>query len=157
MSFQLWMIGKTKEEFLLNGIQSYTQRVSRYLKVESYILPSHKHASSLEANKLKQEEAAIVLKKLKPSDYLIILDEHGKNPDSRQFASLLEDRMNDSGRSTIFLIGGAYGFTDEIRQRSNLNISLSKMTFSHQLVRLIFWEQLYRAVAIINRLPYHND
>ncbi|MCP4121892.1 MAG: 23S rRNA (pseudouridine(1915)-N(3))-methyltransferase RlmH [Bacteroidetes bacterium] len=157
MAFELWMIGKTKEAYLQTGIDAYTRLVSRYLKIESAILPDPKHAAKLDVQRLKKEEASQVLKKLKPSDYLILLHEHGKNPTSRQFASVLENRMNDSGRRTIFLIGGAYGFDASLLQRSNQKLSLSNMTFSHQLIRLIFWEQLYRGVAIINRLPYHND
>lgn len=157
MSLHFWMIGKTKEKYLQTGILEYTKRVSRYIKIDEFIIPDIKNAAKLPVKDLKKQEAELVLKMLQPSDYLILLDENGKQFSSRRFAKQIQNRLNNSGQRTIFLIGGAFGFDESLYQRSNLKLSISEMTFSHQLIRLIFWEQLYRAISIINGLPYHND
>ncbi|MEZ5007400.1 MAG: 23S rRNA (pseudouridine(1915)-N(3))-methyltransferase RlmH [Chitinophagales bacterium] len=157
MAIQFWMIGKTKEKYIQQGIDEYKKRISRYLKVESVVIPDIKNASKLPVNELKKQEGLSILEKLTPQDYLILLDENGKDYSSRGFAKLLEKQLSNSTTNTIFLIGGAFGFDEAVYQRANSKLSLSSMTFSHQLIRLIFWEQLYRAVAINNSLPYHND
>lgn len=157
MSIQFWMIGKTKEKYLQSGIEEYKKRVSRYLKVDSVVIPDIKNASKLPVNELKKQEGSSILEKLSSQDYLILLDETGNSYHSRGFAKLIEKQLTNSTTNTIFLIGGAFGFDEAVYQRANAKLSLSEMTFSHQLVRLIFWEQLYRAIAINNGLPYHND
>lgn len=157
MSLQFWMVGKTKEKYLQSGIEEYKKRVARYLKVESLVIPDIKNASKLPVNELKKQEGSSILEKLSSQDYLILLDETGNNYHSRGFAKLIEKQLSNSTTNTIFLIGGAFGFDEAVYQRANAKLSLSEMTFSHQLVRLIFWEQLYRAIAINNGLPYHND
>lgn len=151
------MLGKTKSDHLNAGIREYEKRLSRYTRIDPVILPTPKHASKLSPAELKEAEADIISSRLKNPDYLILLDERGKTMDSRGFAALLEKRFQHSGQQTIFLIGGAYGFADRIYERANQKLSLSQMTFSHQLIRLIFWEQLYRGISIIHGLPYHND
>ena len=157
MSIELWMIGRTKEKFLQDGINEYSKRLSRQLKLSQFTIPVIKNASKLRPAELKKQEAVIILKKLGVKDYLVLLDERGQSMDSRNFAKLLEERMTLSAQRTIFLIGGAYGFDASVYDRSNLQLSLSKMTFSHQMIRLVFWEQLYRGISIIKGLPYHND
>ena len=157
MSLHFWMIGKTKEKYLLSGIEEYKKRLNRFIKIEQVIIPDVKNAAKIPVVDLKKQEAELVFKQLQPNDYLILLDEKGKQFTSRKFAQLIERRLNNSGQRTIFLIGGAFGFDEALYQRCNAKISVSEMTFSHQLIRLLFWEQLYRAVSIINGLPYHND
>lgn len=157
MSLHFWMIGKTKEKYLLSGIEEYKKRLKRFIKIDQTIIPDVKNAAKIPVVDLKKQEAELVLKQLQPNDYLILLDEKGKQFTSRKFAQLIERRLNNSGQRTIFLIGGAFGFDELLYQRCNAKISVSEMTFSHQLIRLLFWEQLYRAVSIINGLPYHND
>ncbi len=157
MSLEFWMIGKTKEVYLQSGINEYQKRSKRYLKIESQIIPDVKNASKLSVNELKKQEATSILNKLDKRDYLVLLDEKGKSYTSRKFAAFMENRLSQSMTKTIFLIGGAFGFDQSIYDRANLKLSLSEMTFSHQLIRLVFWEQLYRAIAINNNLPYHND
>lgn len=157
MSFHIWMIGKTKDPYLQEGIREYEKRVSRFLSFATEVHPQPRNAARLAAPELMLAEAEIILRKLEPTDHLILLDEKGKAMDSVDFAGLLEKRMMHSGQRTVFLIGGAYGFAEPLRHRADGLLSLSKMTFSHQLVRLIFWEQLYRAVSIIHGLPYHNS
>lgn len=157
MPFEIWTIGKTRESYLQAGVDEYARRVGRYLAVQAVTVPDPRNAAKLDPATLRQAEARAVLDRLQPKDFLILLDERGKTFTSREFAAFLESRLQDSGRRTVFLIGGAWGFDGSLRERCQAQVSLSPMTFSHQLVRLIFWEQLYRAVAIINGLPYHND
>ena len=157
MGLEFWMIGKTNEKYLEQGIAHYQKLLSRHATVQSIVIPSPKNASKLNTKDLKRQEAMSILKKIQQEDYLILLDESGKQLTSRAFANLLETRLNDSSRRTIFLIGGAFGFGQALYQRANQQLSLSKMTFSHQLIRLIFWEQLYRGISILKGLPYHND
>jgi len=156
MHFSFWTIGKTSsgeiqrwEEDFHKRIRSFTQFSSETIDaVKAFRDPEH----------LKQEEAKKVLSKLKPEDFLILLDEKGKTFTSRAFATYIEKMMiNSSSRRIVFLVGGAYGFHASLYERANDQISLSSMTFSHQLIRPVFLEQLYRAFTIINRHPYHND
>lgn len=156
MGIELWVIGKTKEGYLREGIADYEKRCGRYLKLTTVVIQEPKNGPRLPPAELKKQEAAGVLRKLQAADHLILLDEGGDLPDSRKFSKLLEKRMAE-GRRTVFLIGGPYGFDDALYRRSQMKLSLSRMTFSHQLVRLLFWEQVYRGLAIINGLPYHND
>ncbi len=157
MSLHFWMIGKTKESYLQSGMDEYQKRVLRYTKMEQLVIPDVKNAAKLPVSDLKKQEAQLVLKQLQPNDFLILLDENGQQFSSRDFAKLIEGKLNQSAHRTIFLIGGAFGFDDSLYEKCQLKISLSKMTFSHQLIRLIFWEQLYRAFSILHGLPYHND
>jgi 23S rRNA (pseudouridine1915-N3)-methyltransferase len=157
MSLHFWMIGKTKEAYLLSGIEEYQKRVVKYAKIDVLTIPDVKNAASLPVSDLKKQEASQILKLLQPNDVLILLDENGQQYSSRSFAKMIESKLNHSAQRTIFLIGGAFGFDEALYERSPLKISLSTMTFSHQLIRLIFWEQLYRAFSIIHGLPYHND
>ena len=157
MKIELWSIGKTKDSYLKEGIKIYQKRLSHYVPFEIREFDDVKNASKLEISKLKKDEADMILKKL-PADYsLILLDEKGKQHTSLSFASFLEDHMNYQRKSIIFLIGGAFGFDQKLYDKADLKISLSNLTFSHQMVRLFFIEQLYRAFTIINNEKYHNQ
>lgn len=157
MSFHLWMIGKTKENYLRQGMDAYAKRTARYISVESRVFTALREAARRSPDELKKAESEMIRAQLSSSDHLVLLDEKGKQLTSREFAGLLEKRMVQSSVRTIFLIGGAYGCDPVLKERAQTTLSLSKMTFSHQLIRLIFHEQLYRAASILNGLPYHND
>lgn len=157
MKVEFWVIGKTNEAYFEAAIEVYHKRIKRYLPFSFQVIPDIKNAGKLSSLQLKSKEADSVLNKLKPDDFLILLDEKGKNPGSKAFASWLDQQLQMSYKRLIFLVGGAYGFSDEIYQRSNYKLSLSKMTFSHQMIRLFFLEQLYRAMTILRNEPYHNE
>jgi len=156
MKIELWTIGETKEKYLKEGIAIFVKRLKHYtqFKTEDYKVKVHKSA---DGNGFKEVEGQYIMKKLQPSDFLVLLDERGKVYSSREFAGFIEKRQVASTQRIIFLIGGAYGFHTSIYSRANAQLSLSKMTFSHQMIRLFFVEQLYRAYTIMNNEPYHND
>lgn len=156
MKTALWMIGKTDAEYLKKGISIYEKRIGRYLKFEQRVFLDVKTGKKPDYKRIKQQEAALILPKLDKGDCLILLDEQGKQYDSVHFANFFEQKLLASHRQIIFMIGGAYGFSEEMYSRANHSISLSTMTFSHQMVRLIFLEQLYRAMTILNNEPYHH-
>ena len=156
MKIQLLISGKTRFPFIREGIEEYRRRLVHYTDFQIRELPDLKNAGSWPEIKVKEEEAKIILKAIDNRDYVVLLDEGGKYLDSLAFAGLLEKQQYGSFRTMLFVVGGPYGFTGEVYQRADLKLSLSKMTFSHQLVRLIFLEQLYRAYTIIRGEPYHH-
>ena len=156
MKVALWMVGKTSFPYLKEGIQLYEKRLKHYLSFEHCVLPDIKNAKNLKEAQLKIKEGQLILKKLRKEDTLILLDENGKMLTSVQFATFVEKQLHQSHKRIVFLIGGAYGFSEAVYQRSQRKLSLSKMTFSHQMVRLIFIEQLYRAMTILRNEPYHH-
>jgi 23S rRNA (pseudouridine1915-N3)-methyltransferase len=156
MKIKLFAIGKTDEAYLTAGIDKYLQRLKHYVSFELNILPDIRQGAKTNSEKLKEEEGKILLKKISASDYVILLDENGRQFSSEEFANNLQKRMN-AGQDLVFLIGGPFGFSEEVYQRANEKISLSKMTFSHQMVRLFFVEQLYRAFTILKGEKYHHD
>ena len=157
MKIELWVIGKTNAAYLEEGIGMYTKRLRHYVPFEMKTLPDVKNAGKLSSEQFKMKEAEIVLKKLKPEDFLILLDERGKALTSEDFAAFLERKLQLPGKKLVFLVGGAYGFADALYDRGEAKLSLSRMTFSHQMVRLFFVEQLYRAMTILRNEPYHNS
>ena len=157
MKVELWMIGKTNEAYLKDGISIFEKRIKRYLPFQIEILPDIKNAKNLSPENLKIKEGESFLKRLDNKDFLILLDERGKQFSSIEFSKYLESRLQHAHRKLIFLIGGAFGFSDAIYFRANQKISLSKMTFSHQMIRVFFLEQLYRAMTILRKEPYHNE
>ncbi len=157
MKVALWMIGKTADAYLETGIAVYAQRLKHYLPFSIEVVPDVRQGSKLHPEQLKEREAEAVLDRLKKEDVLILLDERGQTFTSEAFARFLEQRLNTSGKRLIFLIGGAYGFADALYARANGQVALSAMTFSHQMVRLFFVEQLYRAMTILRNEPYHNN
>lgn len=156
MKITLLAIGKTNSAEIRNIFDDYAKRINRYTKFEAVYIDNHQQKFS-DNEKQKIKEGELILKKLQAGDYLILLDEKGKEFNSVQFAEQLNSLFNQSIKNIYFVIGGAYGFSDEVYLRSNAKISLSRMTFSHQIIRTIFAEQLYRAFTIINNEPYHHS
>ena len=151
------MIGKTVFPYLEEGCKEYLQRMQRFADVQWVVIPDVKSSQQTDPEQLKQKESVVILSKLKSDDHLILLDENGKTYSSRNFASWIEQSQLKGIKKMVFLIGGAYGFDEKVYQRAQGKISLSAMTYSHQLIRLVFAEQLYRAFTIIKGLPYHHD
>ena len=157
MKIEFWVIGKTSFAYLTEGMQLYEKRITRYLPFDSLVITDIKNAKNLSQEELKKKEGQLILKKIEKNDLLILLDEKGKTFTSIQFSKWLEQQLQYSARRMIFVVGGAYGFSDEVYARSNGKISLSNMTFSHQMIRLFFLEQLYRALTIMKNEPYHHS
>ncbi len=149
-------IGKTSKKYLQTGMDEYFTRIKHYIKFELIEVADVKIGQKEAVSVLKKKEAEAFLKHISEDDILILLDENGQNLDSVEFAQYIEKQLIKTSKRLIFTIGGAFGFSEEISTRANGKISLSRMTFSHQLIRLIFAEQLYRAFSIIHNEPYHN-
>lgn len=156
MKVEFWVIGKTSFPYLDEGNEIYLKRIKHYVPFQMTTIPDIKNRKSLSEAQIKTKEGEIILSKVSSGDFLILMDERGKQRTSVQFADYLESTLQQSYKRIIFLIGGAYGFSDVVYQRSNTKMSLSNMTFSHQMVRLIFLEQFYRALSIMNNEPYHH-
>jgi len=156
MKIQLWTIGKNHESYIKEGVDEFTKRIQRYHSLEWTVLSPPKHAGLMNEPDLKAMEGKMVLDALKKDDYLVALDEYGKEMSSEQLSQFLQSRANESVKQLVFLIGGAYGLDESVLKRANVKWSLSKLTFPHQLVRLILAEQLYRACSIGNNEKYHH-
>jgi 23S rRNA (pseudouridine1915-N3)-methyltransferase len=157
MQIRLLAIGKTDNPSIQSLIDEYQKRLGFYVKFELEILPDIKNTKNLSESIQKEREGEQILKKLQPSDELILLDENGKQFNSVDFSEFVQKKMNSGLKQLIFVIGGPYGFSDSVYGRANGKISLSKMTFSHQMVRVFFIEQLYRAFTILRNEPYHHQ
>lgn len=157
MKVEAWFIGKTTEAYLKEGIDKYCKKLPHYIPFEQVIIPDVKKGGKLSVLQLKQREAEAVMKKLKPQDGLILLDEKGKQMSSKALAFWVDRQLQMPYRRLVFLVGGAFGFDESLYQRANGKLSLSAMTFSHQMVRLFLLEQLYRAMTILRNEPYHNS
>ena len=157
MEVELCVIGKTAERYLQDGIGLYAKRLKHYLKFSLHVIPALRHSAKLSRDEIRKREASRILEHLKPGDHLVLLDERGKRLTSVKFAEMMEGRMHQSGQRVVFLVGGAYGVAAEVKARANLMLSFSDMTLSHQLIRLFFVEQLYRAMTILKNQPYHNE
>lgn len=156
MKIECWCVGKTAFSYLDEGISLYEKRLRHYTSFEQVILPDIKNPKNLSVEQLKEQEGSLILQRLQTDDYLILLDERGKQLSSEQFAEHIQKWQVQSMRRVIFVIGGAYGFSQAVYQRQNLQLSLSTFTFSHQMVRLFFIEQLYRGFTILRGEPYHH-
>lgn len=156
MQLNILCIGKTGKKFLEEGEAEYLKRLSNYIPVQLTVIPDIRNAKSLSEQQIRQKEGALFLEKIGPKETVILLDERGKQYDSVAFSEFLQEQFNRGGKQVFFLIGGPYGFSEEIYKRANGQLSLSKMTFSHQMVRLFFIEQLYRAMTILRGEPYHH-
>ncbi len=156
MRFRLLLIGETHPDYLQTGINLYEKRIQRYVKFEIEVIPDVRNAGNMKPDGLKAAEGALLLKRIRKNETLILLDERGKRMDSTELSGFLENQMIFGRKALTFMIGGAYGFSEEVYARTVHQISLSRMTFSHQLARLIFLEQLYRAFTIIKGEPYHH-
>lgn len=157
MKINLLCIGKTDDKEIKNLINYYLTRLPRHWNFEITEIPDVKNARNLTPDLLKKEEAKLFLNIIENTDLVVLLDEKGKQFTSRQFAQKLDSYQNNSIKKICFLVGGAYGFSEEMYQRANEKISISKMTFTHQMIRLFFVEQIYRADQILQGKPYHND
>jgi len=157
MTIKLIVVGKTDEGYLRSGMDIYRARLDHYCRFELVTIPALKGVKSLSKEQLKDREAELILKNLSVSDECILLDERGKEFTSTSWAQHLEQKFAHSSRNIVFVIGGSMGFGKKVYERADGMMSLSKMTFSHQMVRLIFLEQLYRAFTIIEGEPYHHE
>ncbi len=156
MNIKLLAIGKTDNKQLNALIEDYKKRLGYYIRFQLEIIPDLKQVKNLSEIQQKQKEGGLILKKLGPSDILILLDENGKQFDSMDFSNYLQKHMNSGIKQLVFAIGGPYGFSEDIYKKANGKLSLSKMTFSHQMIRLFFVEQLYRGFTILRNEPYHH-
>lgn len=157
MKFVLLVVGKTIEKHYVTAIDDYTERCKHYASFDMEVIPELKNTKSLSADQQKEKEGELILKALQPGDVVVLLDEHGKEFRSVEFARWVEKKMQTVAKRLVFVIGGPYGFSPAVYQASSEKISLSKMTFSHQMIRIIFVEQLYRAFSILNNSPYHHE
>jgi len=157
MKIKLVLIGKTDSDFLKKGIDEYTKRLKHYIGFEMITIPDIKNTKNLSENQQKQKEGELILNQISAGDFVILLDERGKEFSSVDFSKFIEKQMISGLKNLIFVIGGPYGFSDDVYKKANSKFSLSRMTFSHQMVRMIFVEQLYRAMTIIKGEPYHHN
>lgn len=157
MKITLLTVGKTDVKWVREGLELYKSRLAHYIPFQTVEIPELKNVSSFTHEQIKQKEGELILKNIKPGDEVILLDEHGKEYRSVEFSRMLEEKISRGSRDIVFVIGGAYGFSAEVYSRADGKISLSKMTFSHQMVRTVFVEQLYRAFTIMRGEPYHHE
>ncbi|MDR1882091.1 MAG: 23S rRNA (pseudouridine(1915)-N(3))-methyltransferase RlmH [Prevotella sp.] len=157
MKIILLVIGKTDTSYFIDAVGEYQKRLERYIPFEIQVIPDIKNAGSLGPEQQKYKEGELILKNLQASDHLVLLDDKGKEYTSMQFAAYIEKKMHTAAKRLVFLTGGPYGFSQPVYDKANEKLSLSRMTFSHQMVRLIFAEQLYRAMTILNNEPYHHE
>lgn len=153
----LLVVGRTVEQHFITAINDYVQRTKRYLQFEIEVIPELKNTKSLSTDIQKDKEGELILKALQPGDVVVLLDEGGKEMRSIEFADYMKRKMNTVNKRLVFVIGGPYGFSQRVYEAAQEKLSLSRMTFSHQMVRLIFVEQIYRAMTILNNGPYHHE
>jgi len=149
--------GKTEDDYVIKGVTNYEQRLKHYVSFETIVIPALKNTKGLSIEQQKQKEGELILKSIQASDRLFLLDENGKEYNSIDFSVFIQQQMNSGIKNVVFVVGGPYGFSEEVYKRANAKIALSKMTFSHQMVRLFFVEQLYRAMTILRNEPYHHQ
>ena len=157
MRIKLLAIGKTDDKSLQILIQTYEQRLKHYVKFELFVIPDIKNSKNISQGQQKEKEGELILKELQATDQLILLDEKGKEFRSIEFSKFLQKKMNSGIKQLVFVIGGPYGFSDKLYQKATGKVSLSKMTFSHQMIRLFVVEQIYRAFTILRNEPYHHE
>lgn len=156
MNIELWSIGKANDAYINDGVNNYLQKLKPYCNTELIIIPPSKKAANADANKTKLLEEELILKRLQPHHYLILLDERGKMLNSIQWSEQFQQLMNMGTKTIVILIGGAFGVSERIQKEAKQTWSLSKLVFPHQLVRLILSEQVYRAFSILHNSPYHH-
>jgi len=156
MKIKLIWIGKPDGDVFDTAIQQYTQKIKFYTVYEPIAIPYLKNTKSLSQDEQKKKEGELLLKKLEPGDFVVLLDERGKEYTSKKFAQFIQQQANSSAKSVVFIIGGAYGFSESVYARANSLMALSQLTFPHIMTRLIFAEQLYRAFTILHGEPYHH-
>ena len=157
MKILLLVTGKTNQAFVQAGINEFCSRLKHYIPFEIEVIPDLKNTKNLSFEQQKERESELILKQIQSGDYVVLLDEHGTEFTSLKFAEYLEKKKQTVAKRLVFIIGGAYGFSPKVYAIAQEKIALSKMTFSHQLIRLIFVEQLYRAMTILSNEPYHHE
>jgi len=157
MKLQFWSIGKAHETYVKEGVEMFTKRISNYYPVQWQIIPMPKNAGTMSEAELKIKEGEVILQLLKKEDYLVVLEERGKLLSSEALAAFIQQRANESEKNIVFLIGGAFGLSEDVLKRANYKWSLSQLVFPHQLVRLILAEQVYRACTILRNEKYHHS
>ena len=157
MKITLLTVGKTDKDWVKEGLDIYVSRLKHYIPFSVVEIPELKNVSALSKDQIKTREGELILKNVRPADDVILMDERGKQYTSVELARFLQDKISYIGKDIVFVIGGAYGFSDAVYSRADSKISLSKMTFSHQMVRAIFAEQIYRAFTIMRGEPYHHE
>ena len=157
MNIKLIVVGKTDEKYLQQGIDVYVSRLKHYVNFEMVVIPALKDQKGASPDEVKEREAALLLRQLEKCDRVVLLDEHGEQYTSVDFAQYIQKQMNAGVRNLAFVVGGAFGFAPSVYADASGKVSLSKMTFNHQMVRLFFVEQLYRAFTILRHEPYHNE
>lgn len=157
MKICLMVVGKTTTEYIKKGTDEYAGRIGRFMPYEIKVIPDVKTSKKMTPQAQKESEGECILLQLQPTDHVVLLDERGKEYTSRQFAEFIEQKSITVPKNLVFIVGGPYGFSQKVYDRANSMLSLSKMTFPHELIRLFFTEQIYRAMTIINNLPYHHD
>ncbi len=153
----LLVVGRTVEPHYIAAINDYVQRTKHFMTFEMEVIPELKNTKNLPMEQQKEKEGELICKALQPGDVVVLLDEHGKEMRSVEFASYMEKKLANVNKRLVFIIGGPYGFSEKVYQTAHEKLSLSKMTFSHQMIRLIFVEQLYRAMTILKGGPYHHE
>ncbi len=157
MKIKLLVVGQTPKNYLSDGEAVFTSRLNKYINFEKQEIPDLKNAKNMTTEQIKQEEGKLLLQKIGTTDLVVLLDEKGKEYRSVDFAQWLQNTFNQGPKQIVFVVGGPYGFSDDVYTRANQKIALSKMTFSHQMIRLFFVEQLYRAFSILKNEPYHHE
>lgn len=156
MNTLLVLVGKTNDSRMISLMEDYTKRINRYHRLDIQVVPELKNKGKMSEKIQKQKEGALILEKLKAGDWVILLDEKGKTFDSIGFSQYINTRRSGSHKRMVFIVGGPYGFSEEMYARGQEKITLSSMTFSHQMIRVFFLEQLYRANTLLNNEPYHH-
>ena len=157
MKIQLIVVGKTNQSFVQQGLDEFCTRLSHYISFEMEVVPDIKNAKHLSTEQQKVKEGEMILQSFQAGDSIVLLDEHGKEFTSVKFAEYIEKKTHTGAKRLVFVVGGAYGFSSAVYEAAHEKIALSKMTFPHQLIRLIFIEQLYRAMTILHHEPYHHE
>ncbi len=157
MKIKLLVVGKTDDKRIQSLIDDYTNRLKHYIPFDLEVIPDIKNVKKLSMDQQKTKEGELILSKVSPSDRLILLDEKGKEFSSMNFSKYIQKHMNSGVKQVIFVVGGPYGFSKEVYSKAQGKISLSQMTFSHQMIRLFFVEQIYRAFTILKNEPYHHE
>ncbi len=157
MKITLLTVGKTDRDWVRQGLDIYVSRLRHYVPFSIIEIPELKNVSALSKDQIKTKEGELILKNIRNTDDVVLLDERGKQYSSVELAGIIQNKINYEGKDIVYVIGGAYGFSDAVYERANSKLSLSKMTFSHQMVRAIFAEQIYRAFTIMKGEPYHHE
>lgn len=157
MKITLLVVGKTDAGYFIDAVGEYQKRLEHYIPFDIQVIPDIKNSKNLTFEQQKEREGELILKCLQNGDYIVLLDDKGKEYTSMQFAAYIEKKTHTVAKHLVFVIGGPYGFSRAVYDKANEKLTLSRMTFSHQMVRLIFVEQLYRAMTILNNEPYHHE